>query len=129
MRKPALIALAMMAATAAANAPALAAGDAAAGQKIFNKCRACHVADKTTNRVGPHLADVIGRKAGSVENFKYSDAMKAAGDNGLTWTEENLAKYMKEPKAFIPGNRMAFVGLKKDEEIADLIAYLEAAGK
>ncbi|MBU0725393.1 MAG: cytochrome c family protein [Alphaproteobacteria bacterium] len=129
MRKPALIAFAMMAATAAVSTPALAAGDAAAGQKAFNKCRACHVADKETNRVGPHLVGIVGRKAGAVENFKYSDAMKKAGEGGLVWTTDNIAQYMKNPKGFVAGNKMAFAGIKNDGEIADLVAYLESAGK
>lgn len=106
-------------------APQVRAGDAAAGQKVFNKCRACHVADKETNRVGPHLVGIIGRKAASVDGFKYSDAMKAAGEKGLVWTEENFTKYMKAPKDFVPGNRMAFAGLKSDKEIEDLIAFLK----
>lgn len=106
-------------------APQVQAGDAAAGQKVFNKCRACHVADKETNRVGPHLVGIIGRKAASVDGFKYSDGMKGAGDKGLVWTEENITKYMKDPKDFVPGNRMAFVGLKSDKEIEDLIAFLK----
>ncbi|EKE74772.1 MULTISPECIES: c-type cytochrome [Oceanibaculum] len=106
-------------------APQVQAGDAAAGQKVFNKCRACHVADKETNRVGPHLVGIIGRKTASVDGFKYSDGMKAAGEKGLVWTEENFTKYMKDPKDFVPGNRMAFVGLKSDKEIEDLIAFLK----
>lgn len=106
-------------------APQVQAGDAAAGQKVFNKCRACHVADKETNRVGPHLVGIIGRKAGTVDGFKYSDGMKGAGEKGLVWTEENFTKYMKDPKDFVPGNRMAFVGLKSDKEIEDLIAFLK----
>lgn len=106
-------------------APQAQAGDPAAGQKVFNKCRACHVADKETNRVGPHLVGIIGRKAGTADSFKYSDGMKGAGEKGLVWTEENFAKYMKDPKDFVPGNRMAFVGLKSEQEIADLIAFLK----
>jgi cytochrome c len=106
-------------------APQTQAGDAAAGRKVFNKCRACHVADKELNRVGPHLVGIVGRKAASVDGFKYSGAMKGAGEKGLVWTEENIAKYMKDPKDFVPGNRMAFVGLKKDQDIDNLIAFLK----
>lgn len=124
MRKLGLPAVAVALATVIF-APQAQAGDAAAGQKVFNKCRACHVADKETNRVGPHLVGIIGRKAGTVDGFKYSDGMKSAGENGLVWTEETIAQYMKDPKDFVPGNRMAFVGLKKDEEIQDLIAFLK----
>ena len=124
MRKLGLPAVAVALATVIF-APQVQAGDAAAGQKVFNKCRACHVADKETNRVGPHLVGIIGRKAASVDGFKYSDGMKGAGEKGLVWTEENFTKYMKDPRDFVPGNRMAFVGLKKDEEIQDLIAFLK----
>ncbi|MDM7945172.1 MAG: cytochrome c family protein [Oceanibaculum nanhaiense] len=124
MRKLGLPAVAVALATVIF-APQVQAGDAAAGQKVFNKCRACHVADKETNRVGPHLVGIIGRKAASVDGFKYSDGMKGAGEKGLVWTEETIAQYMKDPKDFVPGNRMAFVGLKKDEEIQDLIAFLK----
>ena len=103
---------------------ALAQGDAEAGEKVFNKCKACHVADEPQNRVGPHLVALFGRQAGSVEGFKYSDAMK---ESGVTWDEETIAEYIADPRGYIKGNRMAFVGLKDEEEIADLIAYLKEA--
>ena len=96
--------------------------DADAGKKVFNQCRACHVLDKSTNRVGLHLGGVIGRKAGSVEGFSYSDAIK---NSGITWDEESLSKYLKDPKAAIPGNKMAFAGVKKDDDLKNLIAYLK----
>ncbi len=107
---------------------ALAGGDAAKGKKVFRKCKACHFVDKEKNKVGPYLKGVVGRKAGSVEGFKYSKAMKAKGEEGLVWTEENLAKYLKAPKKFVPHNKMAFAGLKKDEDIANVIAYLKEMG-
>ncbi|MEK0085116.1 c-type cytochrome [Benzoatithermus flavus] len=100
--------------------PALA--DTEAGEKVFKKCQTCHEVKAEKNKVGPHLVGIVGRPAGSVADFKYSDAMKSSG---ITWTEENLAKYLKDPKGFIPGNKMAFAGLKKDEEIVDVIAYLK----
>ena len=103
---------------------ALAQGDAEAGEKVFNKCKACHVADEPQNRVGPHLVGLFGRQAGSVEGFKYSDAMK---ESGVTWDEGTIAEYIADPRGYIKGNRMAFVGLKDEEEIADLIAYLKEA--
>jgi cytochrome c len=103
---------------------ALAQGDVEAGEKVFNKCKACHVPDEAQNRVGPHLVGIFGREAGSVEGFKYSDAMK---ESGVTWSEETIAEYIADPRGYIKGNRMAFVGLKDDEEIADLIAYLKEA--
>jgi len=98
------------------------ADDADAGKKVFNQCRACHVLDDKTNRVGPHLGGVIGRKAGSVEGFSYSDAMK---NSGITWDEESLEKYLKDPKGAVPGNKMAFAGVKKEEDLKNLIAYLK----
>ncbi|MFU8779293.1 MAG: c-type cytochrome [Roseovarius sp.] len=101
--------------------PAMA-GDAAAGEKIFNKCKACHqVGEKAKNRVGPMLNGTVGQPAGAVEGFKYSDALSGSG---LVWDEATLAAYLADPKATVPGNKMAFVGLRKDEEIADVIAFL-----
>jgi cytochrome c len=109
--------------------PALADGDAAKGEKVFKRCQACHVVNAEQNRVGPHLVGVIGRKAGSVEGFNYSDAMKAKGAEGLEWNEETIGKYIENPKDFIPKNKMAFPGLKKEDERADVIAYLKEATK
>ena len=102
--------------------PGLAAGDSDKGEKVFRKCKACHVVDKEQNRVGPHLVGIIGRSSGAVEGFKYSKAMK---DAGLTWTEENLAAYLADPRGFIKGNRMAFAGLKKEADVVNVIAYLK----
>ncbi len=110
----------------AAEPAAAGAGDPAAGKKVFNKCKACHFADKEKNKVGPYLKGVVGRKAAAVEGFKYSEAMKAKAAEGLVWTEENLKAYLAAPKKFVPGNKMAFVGLKKDKDIADVIAYLKS---
>ena len=123
--------LAFAALLLSAMSPALADGDAEAGKKVFNKCMACHDGKREVNKVGPYLVGVVGRKAGSLESFvgKYSDAMAAAGAAGLVWTEENLAAYLKAPKEFIPGNRMAFAGIKEDEDIANLIAWLKADPK
>ncbi|MGB8818380.1 MAG: cytochrome c family protein [Rhizobiaceae bacterium] len=113
----------------AASTSAFADGDAAEGKTVYKKCMACHSADKEQNRVGPHQVGIIGRAAGSVEGFKYSDAMKAKGAEGLVWDEANIAAYLKDPKGFIPGNKMAFSGLKEDDDIEDLIAYLKADPK
>lgn len=117
-----LAALALAAAPVLAS-PALAqaAGDAAAGEKVFNQCKACHTIEAGKNRVGPSLHGVVGRQAGSVEGFTYSPAMKSSG---LTWTPETLDKYLADPKGAIPGNKMAFAGLKKPEDRANVIAYL-----
>lgn len=104
-------------------------GDAAAGEKVFRKCQACHNAEEAKNKVGPTLHGVIGRTAGTVDGFKYSPAMKEAGEKGWVWTEENIDKYLADPKDTIPKNRMIFVGLKKDQDRADVIAYLKSVAK
>lgn len=96
--------------------------DADAGKKVFNACRACHSVEPGQNKIGPSLAGVVGREAGAVEGFNYSEAMKSSG---VVWDEENLAKYLTDPKGFIPGNKMIFVGVKKEDALANLIAYLE----
>lgn len=102
-----------------------AAQDAAAGEKVFAKCKACHVADADTNKIGPTLKDVIGRTAGTLQGFKYSKAMVDAGAGGLVWDDANLTTYLQNPKAMVKGTKMAFPGLKKDDEIANVIAYLK----
>ena len=99
--------------------------DVKKGEKVFRKCKACHVVDKEKNRVGPHLMHLLGRHSGSVEGYKYTDANK---NSGVTWTVETLQEYLKDPKAYIPGTKMAFAGLKKDDEINDVIAYIFEAG-
>jgi cytochrome c len=105
--------------------PALAQeGDPAAGEKVFNKCKACHVLDEEKNRVGPYLLGIFGRPAGTAEGFTYSPAMK---DSGIVWDETTIAEYVADPRSYVPGNRMAFPGLKKEEDIANLLAYLEEA--
>lgn len=101
--------------------------DAEAGKKVFNRCKACHTVDAPTNKVGPHLDGIIGRKAASLPDFSYSDAMKAKGAGGLVWDEASLTSYLTDPKGFIPGNKMAFAGLKKPEDVANLVAYLKTA--
>ena len=109
--------------------PARADGDAAAGKKVFTKCMACHDAVNDKNKIGPSLHGVVGRKAGTFEGFKYSEAMKAAGEGGLIWDDANIAEYVRDPKAKLPGNKMAFPGLKVDADIANVIAYLKADPK
>ena len=101
--------------------PVLAA-DIKAGEKVFKKCKACHYANREKHKTGPHLANLIGRKAGSLEDYKkYSKAMKASG---IVWDEETLTEYLRAPKKYIKGTKMAFVGLKKHADIENVIAYL-----
>lgn len=103
-------------------APAFAEGDAKAGKRVFNKCKACHVVDKEKNRVGPHLVGLYGRTAGTVEGFKYSDAMI---EHGVEWNDETLAEYLAAPKKVVKGTKMAFAGLRKEKDIANILAYLK----
>jgi cytochrome c len=98
------------------------------GAEVFKKCRACHEVDpKLGNKVGPNLSNVLGRKAGTVEGFPYSEANKAAGAKGLTWTDDVLFKYLENLLAFMPGTKMAFAGLKDEQDRRDVIAYLKSA--
>jgi len=100
------------------------AADIKAGEKVFKKCKACHYADREKHKTGPHLVNLIGRTAGSLEDYKkYSKAMKASG---IVWDEETLTEYLRAPKKYIKGTKMAFVGLKKDADIENVIAYLMA---
>lgn len=116
MRKFILAAAMAAAMPMAANA----AGDAEAGKTVFNKCKACHQLEK--NAVGPMLKGIVGRKAGTVEGYNYSDAMK---NSGLTWDVATLKEYLKDPKAKVPGNKMVFMGFKDETDEENLIAYLE----
>lgn len=101
--------------------------DAAAGEKVFVVCRACHqVGDNAKNAVGPILNGLFGRKAGSVEGYSYSAANK---NSGITWTEEEFTKYIQDPKGVVPGTKMAFAGIKDPQKIKDLIAYLHTYDK
>jgi len=100
------------------------AGDIDAGEKVFKKCKACHVVDAEKNKTGPHLVNIMGRTAGSLESFKkYSKAMK---ESGIVWSEETLNGYLEKPKAYIKGTKMAFAGLKKEEDRENVIAYLKS---
>ena len=100
-------------------------GDAAKGEKIYVKCKTCHDIDKGVNKVGPSLKGLIGRKAAAVPDFKYSEAMIAKGAEGVVWDEATLTVYLPDPKAFVPKTKMVFAGLKKSEDIEDLIAFLK----
>jgi cytochrome c2 len=99
--------------------------DAAAGEKVFKKCAACHtVGEGAKNKVGPQLNNVIGRTAGGVEGYKYSKPMIEAGGGGLVWEFETLAGYLANPRKFMKGTKMSFAGLKKEDDLANVIAYL-----
>lgn len=100
--------------------------DVDAGKKVFARCMPCHNADKKQNKVGPYLVGLFGREAGSAEGFNYSPANK---NSHVVWDAATLDKYLTDPKAFMPGNRMAFPGVKNDTERANLIAYLQEATK
>lgn len=103
-------------------------GDPAAGQRVFNQCRACHnIEAGQPNKVGPSLHGVIGRKAGSVDGFRYSNAMKQKGEEGLTWTEETLHPYLRNPREVVQGTSMAFPGIRNDKQLEDVIAYVKQA--
>jgi cytochrome c len=106
--------------------PALADGDALAGEKVFKKCMACHTVTDKTNKVGPHLVGVVGRKAAVVEGYSYSDSMNEYGATGAVWDEEALDAYLENPKATVLKTKMVFAGLKKEDEREDLIAFLKS---
>ena len=110
--------------------PAYAEGDAEKGKKVFNKCKVCHmVGENAKKRVGPPLNDIIGAKAGAQEGYKYSKAMEKAGEDGLVWDDEKLDTYLKKPRDVVPKTKMAFPGLKKDDDRANVIAYLKTFSK
>ena len=100
------------------------AADAAAGQAQFNKCKICHSLEAGKNMVGPDLHAIFGRKAGTADGFAYSEAMKKSG---IVWDDDTLTKYLREPKDTVPGGKMAFPGIKDDQQLADLLAYLHQA--
>lgn len=105
--------------------PAVAsAQDAEAGKKLWNKCAPCHaIGPGAKNKVGPELNGILGRPAASVEGFAYSDALKKSG---LTWTDENLHKWLENPKGLVPGTKMLFPGVKDETQRDDIIAYIES---
>jgi cytochrome c len=105
-------------------AAAHAEGDAARGEAHFKECAACHKLAAGANEVGPSLHGVFSRKAGELADFRYSPAMKRSG---ISWTPETVDKYLADPQAFIPANRMPYAGMSNAADRADLIAYLQRA--
>src|SRR5678816_633401 len=100
--------------------------DVEKGKAVFEQCAACHSLDGSGDYDGPTLKGVIGRKAGSLEDYRYSAAMKRSD---VTWDAGTLDKYVTDPQAFIPGNRMAFAGISEKTQRDDLIAYLAIAAR
>ena len=100
-------------------------GDPARGEKIYDRCMACHSLDR--DRTGPRHEGVVGRRVASVPDFNYSPAMKKAGAAGMIWDEATLDKFLENPTKFIPGTRMTYAGVKNAQERADLIAFLKQA--
>jgi cytochrome c len=99
-------------------------GNAVHGEALFKECAACHKLQAGANEVGPSLHGIFARKAGELGDFRYSPAMKRSG---ITWTAETLDKYIADPQAFVPANRMPFAGMSDASDRADLIAYLQKA--
>ncbi|MDB5953434.1 c-type cytochrome [Ramlibacter sp.] len=94
------------------------------GEQLFTDCRSCHAVQAGVNGVGPSLAGIVGRKSASIEDFRYSPAMKRSG---ITWDAATLAAFLADPQALVPGNRMPYAGMPNPRDVADLVAYLAKA--
>jgi cytochrome c len=133
--KAAAITITLPSGAAAPSEPApstdnVALGSADSGAEIFKQCRSCHeVGPDAKHRQGPALNGLVGRQAGTYDGFPYSPANRAAGEKGLIWTEVELSSYLTSPRKYMPGNRMAFVGLADERDRADLIAFLKRFSK
>jgi len=122
LRSVAMLALIAMLAPGSAEA-----ADTAAGQAVFARCKICHTTESGgRSLVGPNLHGLFGRKAGSQEGFAYSEGMK---NSGIVWDDDKIRQYLAKPRDFIPGNKMAFPGIKDENEISNLLAYLHEATK
>lgn len=108
-----------------ADHPALG-GDAAKGKRVFTKCMSCHAVKEGQNRVGPSLYGIIGREAGTVAGFNYSDAN---ANSGIVWTKDVLFEYLEDPRGYLPGTKMVFPGLPSEQDRRDVIAYLESVAE
>jgi cytochrome c len=107
----------------AASSGTVPAQDLEAGEASFRKCAPCHsIVEDATNKVGPVLNGLDGRKAGVVEGFSYSDANK---NSGITWNEDSFKEYIRDPRTKVPGTKMVFAGIKSDKEVTDLWGYLK----
>jgi len=125
MKKSTLSALVIL--TSSAMASAALAQDADAGKASFNKCMACHsIGEGAKNKVGPELNGLDGRKAGTAPDYNYSDANK---NSGITWNEANFKEYIRDPKAKVPGTKMVFAGIKSENEVNNLWAYVSKFDK
>jgi cytochrome c len=125
MKKLILSALVVIASSAATSGAL--AQDVAAGKTSFNKCLACHaIGDGAKNKVGPQLNGIDGRKSGTAADYNYSDANK---NSGITWNEAQFKEYIKDPKAKIPGTKMAFAGIKNETEINNLWTFISQYDK
>lgn len=124
MMKTAVLTLALVLSAGMFATPAVAAGDAEAGAKLFTRiCGGCHqVGESARGGFGPPLNGIFGRASGSVADYQYSDAMKSAG---IVWTRETLTAYLEAPKKVVPGTRMIFWGLSDPQKIEDVLAYLQ----
>ncbi len=103
--------------------------DVAKGKKVFNKCKACHSLNAGKNGIGPSLAGLFGRTAGTTEKYKFSKAMSEAGSKGLVWNDKTLTDYLKKPRDYVKGTKMTFAGLNKASDLENIIAFLKDATK
>lgn len=128
--KRAILALIVAGVAGMGVAHAQGAGDPAAGKRVFARCLACHkVGPGAANGVGPELNGIIGEQAGTREGYEFSDAMKAAGAAGLTWTPDQLAEFIHSPQTKVPGTKMTFPGVPNENDVNNLIAYLATFDK
>jgi cytochrome c len=127
-RGAACLAVAFVVLVAVQAPPAAAGGDPARGERVFQRCYACHSVDPSeTGLEGPNLHGVVGRPAGAIDGFAYSKALRGRATDGLVWDEAALDAFLADPQGFLPGNAMGFFGLRDGDARADLVAHLKAA--
>lgn len=130
MKKTLKIAVAALALASFATVAQAESDAAAKGEKVFKKCKICHaVGEGAKKKIGPPLNNIIDAKAGVQEGYKYSKALIAAGEGGLMWSDEKLDEYLTKPRKLVPKGKMAFPGLKKEDDRANVIAYLKTFSK